>query len=86
MGRGGREETARFRNTGQKGNQVLNKESYREQVRGGGGEELHHTSHPRSSGCVGTRGPRRATPRSRSGGAAGRRYPSSKVRGTQVRG
>ena len=33
-----------------------------------------------SGGCAGTRGPRGAIPRSRSGGAAVRRYPSSKVR------
>ena len=33
-----------------------------------------------SSSCVGTGGPRGATPHSRSGGAAVRRYPSSKVR------
>ena len=35
---------------------------------------------PRSGGCAGGGGPRGATPRSRSGGAAMRRYPSSKVR------
>ena len=35
---------------------------------------------PRSGGCVGKGGLRGATPRSRSGGAAVRRYPSSKVR------
>ena len=35
---------------------------------------------PRSGGCAGTGGPRGATPRSRPGGAAVRRYPSSKVR------
>ena len=35
---------------------------------------------PRSGGCESTGGPRGATPRSRSGGAAVRRYPSSKVR------
>ena len=34
---------------------------------------------PRSSGCVGARGWRGATPCSKSGGAAMRRYPSSKV-------
>ena len=33
-----------------------------------------------SGSCVGTGGPRGATPHSRSGGAAVRRYPSSKVR------
>ena len=37
-------------------------------------------SRPKSGGCAGTGGPRGATPRSRSGGAAVRRYPSSKVR------
>ena len=40
---------------------------------------------PRTSGCAGAGGLRGATPRSRSGGATVRRYPSSKVRGTQVR-
>ena len=35
---------------------------------------------PRSGGCVGAGGPRGAIPRSRSEGAAVRRYPSSKVR------
>ena len=35
---------------------------------------------PRSGGCAGAGGPRGAIPRSRSGGAAVRRYPSSKVR------
>ena len=35
---------------------------------------------PRSGGCTGTGGPRGAIPRSRSEGAAVRRYPSSKVR------
>ena len=38
------------------------------------------TPHPRSGGCTGTGGPRGATLRSRSGGVAVRRYPSSKVR------
>ena len=38
------------------------------------------TPHPRSGGCTGAGGPRGAIPRSRSGGAAVRRYPSSKVR------
>ena len=38
------------------------------------------TPHPRSSGCAGAGGPRRAIPCSRSGGEAVRRYPSSKVR------
>ena len=60
-------------------------------LRGGGQEELTPargqgwwlrgaTPCPRSSGCTGAGGPRRAFPRSRSGGAAVRRYPSSKVR------
>ena len=40
------------------------------------------TTHPKSSGCMGPRGPRGAIPRSRSGrgAAAVRRYPSPKVR------
>ena len=38
------------------------------------------TPRPRSSGCVGTGGPRGAIPCSRSGGAAVRRCPLSKVR------
>ena len=38
------------------------------------------TPHPRSSSCAGKGGPRGATPRSRSGGPAVRRYPSSEVR------
>ena len=57
----------------------------------GGQEELPHirdqgwwpggaTPRPRSSACMGTGGPTRATPHSRSGGATMRRYPSSKVR------
>ena len=37
-------------------------------------------SHARSSSCVGTGGLKGATPHSRSGGVAVRRYPSSKVR------
>jgi len=60
-------------------------------LRGGDQEELPHirgqgrwlggaTPHPKSGGYTGTGGPRGATPRSRSGGAAVRRYPSSKVR------
>ena len=60
-------------------------------VRSGGQEELPHAQgqgqwlrgtnpHPRSSGCMGTGGLRVATPRSRSGEAAVRRDPSSKVR------
>ena len=59
--------------------------------RGGSWEQLPHTRgqgrrlggatpHPRSSGCAGAEGPRGAVPRSRSGGAAVRRYPLSKVR------
>ena len=39
----------------------------------------------RSGGCTGAGGPRGAIPRWRSGRAAVRRYPSSKVRETQVR-
>ena len=35
---------------------------------------------PRNGGCTGSGGPKGAIPRSRSGGAAVRRYPSSKVR------
>ena len=61
------------------------------EVRGGSQEELPcvqgqekqpggATPSPRSSGCVGSGGPRGAIPHSRSGGAAVRRYPSSKVR------
>ena len=46
------------------------------EARGGGREDPR----PRSGGCVGAGGPRGATPRSRSGGVAVRRYPSSKVR------
>ena len=38
------------------------------------------TSHPRSGGCAGARGPRGAIPLWRSGRVAVRRYPSSKVR------
>ena len=60
------------------------------QARDGGQEELPHagsqgrrlrgaTSGRRSSGCTGAGGQRGATLRSRSGGAAMRRYPSSKV-------
>ena len=40
----------------------------------------HVWMYPRSSGCTGAGGPRGATPHSRSGGAAVRRYPTSKVR------
>ena len=40
----------------------------------------HPTPHPRSSGCMGTIGPRGAIPRSRSGRAAVKRYLSSKVK------
>ena len=61
------------------------------EVRGGSRDELTHargqglrprwaTPRPKSSGCVGAEGPRGAIPRSRSGGAVVRRYPSSKVR------
>ena len=38
------------------------------------------TPRPGSSSCMGAGGPRGPTPRSRSGGATVRRYPSSKVR------
>jgi len=61
------------------------------EVRGSGQEELPHarghrrrprgaTAHPRSRSCRDAGGPRGATPPSRSGGAAMRRYPSYKVR------
>ena len=61
------------------------------EVSGQSREELHRerrqgprlggpTSRPRSSGCVGTGGPRGAMPRWRSGRVVVRRYPSSKVR------
>ena len=40
----------------------------------------HMPERPRSGGCAGAGGPRGATPHSRSGGAAVRKYPSSKVR------
>ena len=61
------------------------------EARGGGQEYLPHTQGqgwlwgeatppPRSSGCWGAGGPRGAIPRSRSEGAAVRRYPLSKVR------
>ena len=71
-------------------------QSARLRLRSNRGEELLHvrsqrqrpeeaTPPPRSSGCAGTGGPRGAIPRSRSGGAALRRHPSSKVRETQVR-
>ena len=46
------------------------------EVRGGGWEELPHVQ----GAAAAQRGPRGATPRSRSGGAAVRRYPWSKVR------
>ena len=63
---------------------------------GSGGEELPHARgqgrwrrgaipHPSSGSCTSKGGQRGATPRSRSGGAAVRRYPSSKVRENQVR-
>ena len=48
------------------------------EVRGGGQEELPPC--PRSDGCMVAGGWRGAIPRSRSGGAAVRRYPSSKLR------
>ena len=38
------------------------------------------TLHPRSGGCTGAGGPRGATPRSRPGGVAVRRYPCPKKR------
>ena len=47
-------------------------------VRGGGREEA--TPSPRSCGCAVAGGSRGATPRSRLGGEAVRRYPSSKLR------
>ena len=61
------------------------------EIRGGGLDELPHargqerrmrgaTPCPRIGGCTGAGGLRGATPRSRSGGVAMRRYPSSKVR------
>ena len=64
------------------------------EVSGGSREELAHarrqgwwprgaTPHPRRGSCMGPGGPRGATPRSRSGGAAVRRYSTSKVRETQ---
>ena len=43
------------------------------------------TPGPRSGGCTVAGGPRGDTSRSRSGGAVVRRYPTSKVRETQVR-
>jgi len=43
------------------------------------------TPRPKSGSCTGPGGPRGATPHSRSWGAAVRRYPSSKVRETQIR-
>ena len=60
-------------------------------VRGGGREELPHargqerwlrgvTPHSRSGGCTGAGGSIAATPCSRSGGAAVRRYPLAKIR------
>ena len=49
-------------------------------VRGEGRQPKRATQHPRSGGCAGAGGPRGATPRSRSGGVALRRYPLSKVR------
>ena len=49
-------------------------------IQGQGRQPGGATACPRSGGCVGAGGPRGAIPRSRSGGAAVRRYPSSKVR------
>ena len=49
-------------------------------TRGQGHRPGGATTCPRNSGCAGTGGPTGAIPRSRSGGAAVRRYPSSKVR------
>ena len=49
-------------------------------VRGQGPRPGGETPPPRSGGCTGAGGPRGAIPRSRSEGAAVRRYPSSKVR------
>ena len=48
-------------------------------TRGQGRRPRGATPRPRSSGCVGTGGPREAIPRSRSGRVAVRRYPSFKV-------
>ena len=63
------------------------------EVRGSGQEEQPHargqgqwpgaaTPRPRSGGCVGTGGLKGATPCSRSGGAAERRYTSSNEKGS----
>ena len=49
-------------------------------VKGQGQWPGGETTHPRSSGCMGTGGPRGAILRSRSGAASVRRYPLSKVR------
>ena len=49
-------------------------------ARGQGRRPRGATSRPRSGGCTGTGGLRGATPCSRSGGAAVKRYPSSKVK------
>ena len=49
-------------------------------TRGQGQQPGGPTPRPRSHGCAGTGGPREAIPRWRSGRAAVRRYPSSKVR------
>ena len=43
-------------------------------------KNIHGRSNMKSSGCAGTEGPRGAIPHWRSGRAAVRRYPSSKVR------
>ena len=64
------------------------------EVRSGSREELPHVQgqeqqpwgaapRPRSGSCEGAGGPRGAIPCSRSGGAAVRRYPSSKVRSSR---
>ena len=47
-------------------------------IRGQGRRLGAAAAYPRSGGCRGAGGPRGAIPRSRSGGAAVRRYPSSK--------
>ena len=49
-------------------------------ARGQGRRPRQATTHPRSSGCMGTGGPRGAIPSSRSEEAAMRRYPSSRVK------
>ena len=54
-------------------------------VRGQGRRVGGATPPPRSGGCMGAGGPRGSIPRSRSEGAAMRRYPLSKVKETQGR-